>query len=196
MLDFEKFIIVVVTYTLLYFIWIYYEDRNHLYIQSDIDGQKYRVRDRENNKKTVDLLAKIVSNVKLLIKHLEKMYPEDERTITLSTRFHPENITEGDGNSKLTSYSINKGEKIILCLYSRDGKNKLVDLNTILFVVIHELGHIITKSVGHTDEFWDNFKWLLEEAINIGIYRYEDYETNPVKYCGIKITSTVADKPR
>ena len=57
-----------------------------------------------------------------------------------------------------------------------------------MYVAIHEIAHIATKSVGHTDEFWKNFKFLLQEAKEIGIYEPEDYKKNPKNYCGMKIT--------
>ena len=52
------------------------------------------------------------------------------------------------------------------------------------------MGHLASESIGHTEEFWDNFKWLLEESINIGIYVKQDFETKSVEYCGMNITST------
>lgn len=194
MLDFEKFVITVISFFILYILWMHYSNRNHTYIESDIDGNSYRVQKGKNSKEVANLIAEIVNRSKLLIQHLDKIEPLDERTVLLKTRFNPDNITEGNNDKNVTSYSINKGEQIVLCLRSRDKKRKLVDINTIMFVVIHELGHVCTKSVGHTDEFWDNFKWLLEHAVNIGIYQYEDYDNEPVKYCGISITSTVLDK--
>jgi predicted metal-dependent hydrolase len=33
-----------------------------------------------------------------------------------------------------------------------------------MFVAIHEMSHTCTKSVGHKSEFWENFKFLLENA--------------------------------
>ena len=67
----------------------------------------------------------------------------------------------------------------------------LIDLNTLTYVAIHELSHIASKSVGHNDEFWDNFKFLLIEAEKINIYTPVDYKKKPVKYCG----STIHDNP-
>ena len=64
----------------------------------------------------------------------------------------------------------------------------------IAFVAIHEMGHIATISTGHTPEFWDNFRWLLEEAIQIGIYRKQDFKSKPEPYCGITITDSPLDK--
>ena len=49
----------------------------------------------------------------------------------------------------------------------------------------------MTTSVGHTPEFWDNFKRLLKEAIANDLYVKEDYSKNPKAYCGI----TISDNP-
>ena len=49
----------------------------------------------------------------------------------------------------------------------------------------------MTESIGHTKEFWDNFKFLLEEAIDVGVYEKIDFNANPQPYCGIKVTSSV-----
>ena len=56
------------------------------------------------------------------------------------------------------------------------------------FVVLHELAHIMTKSIGHTKEFWNNFKFLLQNAADIGVYTPIDYKRKPKEYCGMKIT--------
>jgi hypothetical protein len=44
--------------------------------------------------------------------------------------------------------------------------------------------------VGHNKEFWTNFRYILEESIQIGIYKYQDFRRNPVDYCGTRITDT------
>ena len=82
---------------------------------------------------------------------------------------------------------INKGEQIILCLRNND---KLVDINTLFFVVLHEFAHLATESIGHTEEFWDNFRWILEEAMNIGLYIKQEFKIKNVEYCGMTITSS------
>ena len=61
-----------------------------------------------------------------------------------------------------------------LAQYSRDGK--LVDINVLTFVCIHELSHIGNETIGHDDAFWEFFKELLIEAINIGVYIKYDYK--------------------
>jgi hypothetical protein len=57
-----------------------------------------------------------------------------------------------------------------------------------MFVALHEMAHLATESIGHTPEFWKNFKWLLGEAVKINIYTSQDFNNKPVEYCGVKIT--------
>ena len=68
-----------------------------------------------------------------------------------------------------------------------------MDINTMMFVVLHEMGHLSSESIGHTDEFWENFKWILEESINIGIYIKQEFNKKPIEYCGMSITSSPLD---
>jgi hypothetical protein len=41
--------------------------------------------------------------------------------------------------------------------------------------------------VGHGKEFWENFKFLLEQAREFGIHEPVDYKHNPTKYCSMVI---------
>ena len=59
-----------------------------------------------------------------------------------------------------------------------------------MFVALHELSHVMTKSIGHTEEFWDNFRFLLKEAINANLYKNHNFRKFPVKYCGTEITDS------
>ena len=70
----------------------------------------------------------------------------------------------------------------------RNANNTLVDENTLTFVAIHEVGHVMTESVGHGEEFWNNFRFLLQNAVNLGIYKPVDYKKEPTGYCGMDIT--------
>ena len=138
-----------------------------------------------------NLLATIRQRLMKLVDHLHKMYPDDDRSVRLVRDFNPDAISEGgDDSQQYTSYSVNKGEKIVFCLRSRDKEQKLVDINMMIFVAVHELAHIATESIGHTDEFWKNMRYLLEQSIDIGIYTKQDFKDKPVKYCGINVTSS------
>jgi hypothetical protein len=66
-----------------------------------------------------------------------------------------------------------------------------IDENTIMFVLLHELSHLMTESIGHTPEFWNNFRMLLQDCIKNGKYTPVNYTQNPVEYCGM----TISDSP-
>ena len=167
-----------------YYIYRYNKVEN---ITSKIDNRNYEVQLKEDANEAADLIAKIREKLMILVDHLKNSYPGDARILRLNQNFNPDNMREGIDNPKYTSYSVNKGEQIVLCLRTKD---KLVDINTMMFVVLHELSHIVTVSIGHTEEFWENFKWILEESINIGIYVKQDFAKENVEYCGMTITDT------
>ena len=157
-------------------------------IVSDVDGNSYCVRERSKLTLVADLLAKTTQNMKKLVKYLGEKYPERENVIRLVKNFNPAKVQETLPTSKYTAYSENKGEKLAFCTTTTKKGNKLIDENTLMFVALHEMSHIATKSVGHTAEFWQNFKFLIENAKKINIYTPVDYKENPKNYCGMKIT--------
>ena len=161
-----------------------------IYVKSEVDGKVYLVRNLPDSKDAANLLATVKLKCVKLVGYLSEKYQNNPAIDRLILKYNPDNITESGKNSKYTSYSVNKGEKIVFCIRSRDGNEKLVNINTLIFVALHELSHIMTKSIGHTDEFWDNFKFLLREAISIKVYKYQDFRRKPVKYCGTEITDT------
>ena len=161
--------------------------------KSTFDNNEYLVRNRDDKHEAANILAKIRKNLEDLIASMKKKYPNDESVIRMGKKFNPDNISESGKSSQYTSYSVNKGEKIVFCIRQKDDNETFVDMNTIMFVSIHELAHVMSKSIGHTDEFWKNFKILLEESINIGIYKKENYTENPKEYCGISVTDSPLD---
>ena len=169
-----------------------------LYQESDIfqlkcivstkDGNKYCVRDKENLEKSADMLADMTIKLRRLVKHMAQKYPDEERVKRLVKGFNPKKVMETLPTSEYTAYSENKGEKLAFCLTKKKNEGNMIEPNTLTFVSIHEVAHIMTKSVGHNKEFWDNFKFLLENAKEIGIYSPVDYAKNPTEYCGMDIT--------
>ena len=157
-------------------------------IISNVDGNTYCVRERNKLQLVADLLAKVTTKLKHLVKHMKKEYPDRDNVKRLVENFNPKKIYETLPTSKHTAYSENKGEKMAFCVTKKKNGTQLIDENTLTFVAIHELAHIATKSVGHKDEFWNNFKFLLEEAKKINIYSPVDYKKQPQEYCGMDIT--------
>ena len=156
---------------------------------SNEDGNTYCVRERAKLRLVADLLARTTINMKRLVKHMEEKYPERDNVQRLVSKFNPKKIVEILPTSKYTAYSENKGEKIAFCVTKEKRNNDtLIDDNTLMFVALHELSHVATKSIGHTDEFWSNFKFLLQNAKEIDIYKPVDYKKDPERYCGMDIT--------
>jgi predicted metal-dependent hydrolase len=157
-------------------------------IISSVDGNSYCVRERRNLELAADLLAKATERCKKLVLYVAKKYPDNEDVKRLLENFNPKKINEILPTSNLTAYSENKGEKIAFCLNKKKNESQLIDLGTLTFVAIHELSHLMTKSIGHKQDFWDNFKFLLENAKECGIHDPIDYKTQPQEYCGMMIT--------
>tara|TARA_X000000950_G_C13876676_1_gene645118 strand:+ start:1013 stop:1606 length:594 start_codon:yes stop_codon:yes gene_type:complete len=157
-------------------------------IISDVDNNTYCVRETPKLELVADLLANTTVKLKKLVSHLKEKYPQRDNIKRLYTNFNPRKIYETLPTSSYTAYSENKGEKIAFCVNTTKNGNKLIDENTLMFVAIHEISHIATKSVGHTQEFWENFKFLIKEAKQINIYNPVDYKKNPQPYCGMTIT--------
>ena len=156
---------------------------------SDINHKKFCAKDRKNIKEAINILATVSDKTEKLVKYLKEKYPNKENVKRLYKKFDPSKIAEISPLSNHVAYSENKGEKLAICL-TKDKKNiyDYVDINTIMFVAIHELAHIASETVGHNDEFWNNFKFLLDNAVEIKIYSPVDYKKNNIEYCGMKIT--------
>jgi|UniRef100_A0A6C0J938 predicted metal-dependent hydrolase len=187
MIDFTSFFITAILLTTL-FIHIENKDKELTYVKSTVDDRKYLVRNLPDKQQSADMIATVRGNLVKLSQELKNKNEGNIHINRMINNFNPNNIVESEKSNKFTSYSINKGEKTVYCLRSRDDKNKIVELNTMMFVALHELAHTMTKSIGHTKEFWDNFRILLRNAIRIKIYKRINYNENPVKYCGVEIT--------
>jgi hypothetical protein len=165
------------------------------YVTSTVDGKQYKVRDMPDKVEAANLMAHIRSKLVKLCDSLEKKYPDKPQVKQMVRNFRsdPSRFMEATPDEEHTSSTVNKGESIHMCLRERDGVDEsLVNENVMLFVAIHELGHVCTESVGHGADFWNNFGWLLKEAEALGIYKYTDFSAHPVSYCGVYIT----DSPR
>lgn len=161
-------------------------------IVSTVDGNKYCVRERQKLKKAADLLAKITEKMKTLVEFVHEKYPHQDNVQRLYNGFNPKKVMETLPTSTFTAYSENKGEKLAFCLNREKTNNDdIIDEHTLTFVAIHELSHIATKSIGHKSEFWENFKFLLQNAKEAGIHDPADYKKKPQEYCGM----TIHDNP-
>jgi hypothetical protein len=162
--------------------------------RSNIDGRTYKVRDLPDKQRAADLLATLRMRLGQLMDSLVQAFPNKPQVQRLQQNFKadPSRFFESTPDAEHTSYSVNKGEAVHFCLRQRDGSEKIVDNNVMMFVALHEMSHMITKSIGHDQEFWNNFGWLLREAEQRKLYTPTDFKSHPVMYCGVTIT----DSPR
>lgn len=161
------------------------------YVESRVDGKKYLVLKLPDKQDAADTIANLIKDMKKLIAYLEKNHSDNPSVKRLVKNFNEDEVSEGSPTSGYTSYTINKG-KMILCIRQKDKNKTLIkDRNLLRYVVFHELGHIASKSVGHNEEFWKTFKFIMKEAVDAGLYDKVDYASNPQPYCGIKVSSSV-----
>jgi hypothetical protein len=184
---------VVIVLAVIVLIWIFLSTQNstHVYVTSTVDNKNYYVRDLLDKQTAADTLAEVSQRMDTLVKKLiEKYGSNDSRVNRLKDIYlNRTELSESKPLKGVTSYTINK-KNMVLCVRARDNDNTIVDVNTILFVALHELAHIATISVGHTDDFWANFRWILAHATDMGIYDYVDYAKHRKRYCGIYITDS------
>jgi hypothetical protein len=163
-----------------------------------VDGEYYQVRDMPDKQRAADLLAKVRQKIKSLYNYLIVTYPDKPQVQQLKKNFKPEpsRIFEATPDAEHTSYSVNKGEAVHLCLRQRNGNDEsLINENVMVFVSLHEMAHMITSTIGHGPDFWNNFGWLLKQAEEKGIYKYQNFSAQPVPYCGVKITDSPVYDP-
>lgn len=168
-------------------------------VKSSVDNAVYRVRDMPDKQAAADLMALVRQKLQLLYSYLQQKFPGKPQVQQLVQNFqpNPNRFWEATPDAEHTSYSVNKGEKVHLCLRQREGPNEsLVDENIMVFVGLHEMAHVLTPSLGHGPDFWNNFAWLLKQAEAVGIYKYQDFKSHPVAYCGLHITDSPSYDPK
>ena len=133
----------------------------------------------------------IASNMPYLLNDMNYL---GERVVQLKSRYKVDRISEISplNPSGSTSYTENKGEKLVLCLRNKEpnlqGEYEFHDINLIMFVVLHELTHVMNDRWGHKMQFWQLFKFVLQNAVECDIYKPIDYRKDPARYCGMDIT--------
>jgi predicted metal-dependent hydrolase len=188
-------IIFTITLVLLY-IFIFINKTSLKYVESSLTGVKYLVKNNKDKKKSAELLEMLILRMYKLRNHLVKNiknYPDMKKYIKLLKKNFTKSRTtiyENSNQSDLTSYSVNKGEEIVFCLKSRK-TNKNHEIDLLMYVAVHELGHLACPEIGHTPLFNRIFKFLLEEAIKLDLYKVTKYSETPTEYCGMVITSNI-----
>lgn len=158
---------------------------DRVYIQA-FDGKQYRVRNIERKQETADALARVNKKVLEYIERLKREADSDymPMVMRLASRYNPDKLSEGRIDKRFTSYTVNKGEQVVLCLRSRDEKDAIYDDNLIFYVTLHELAHVASITDDHQAEFHRNFRYLLKKASE---WNYWTRVVNPFHYCGLDV---------
>ena len=160
-------------------------------VTSRLDGRVYRVRNDSLRWEAADRLATVRQKLQSMVNFLEASptYRDDLRVQTLLDRWPRVEIRETHVGSRDAAISLNKGS-IALCLGRSNGG--LGDLNTTMYVSIHEMAHLATPGYhGHDAEFWATMRLLLKVAIeDTHVYNYVMYESSPTTYCGHDISQS------
>ena len=137
------------------------------------------------------MLSRIRARLDKLVAHMKNKYgEEDKKVIRMISRYGGIEMSESSNKDGYETYTRDKGEEMVFCLRHK-AKGDIHDINTLMFVAIHELAHVYSSSYHHTKEFWANFKFLLREATHINIYNAVNYASQPVEYCNMTITDNV-----
>lgn len=154
--------------------------------KNEPDNIKYQVADR---------LSLLASKTDKLVNHmLVNNIPNKETAELLSHRWanirsSSDGFRETSKNENTAAYTVNKHEQLRICVRTKQDPYMLENENTTMFVMLHELAHMMSKSYGHNFEFRKNFATITKVAVDMGLYKYEDFATNPVQFCGVDISN-------
>ena len=171
-----------------------------------INGNKICVIKRPsliNQNKAFELITSLRNN---LIRFSNHLYNKYEKHTYYNPRFTRLNDTikttifkENNDDCTHTSYSEDKGKILAFCLQDkeRNSLNDFEDINTLMFVGLHEITHITCIEDGHPPEFWSLFKKILIEAEKFGIYKPVNYNLpkHYTNYCGMMIDDSPYHDP-
>lgn len=190
--------------------YMYYNmgHRDMTYVKSDIDGETYMVRNQKDKVQAANFLAKLKSDIYGITDYMMKKI-EDPKTaklpiyeefrpyiLQLNDKIKGVEIRESSANSGYTSYTVNKGEQIIFCIRSKAisaylKTHDIHDYNLVMYVMLHEISHVACPEFDHTPLFKKIFKFICEEAIEMGIYTKIDFASTPKEYCGMTINDSI-----
>ncbi len=157
---------------------------NHvlLYVRNR-DVQEYRM-PKSSGSSRVIIIVLVVIIIYLLVKKQRSRYSHDHPILDrirenfgkLDPEYSKIPLRVGD-----SAYTEDKSV-ITLCLQDPH-TGKYYDMNTLMYVSLHELAHVVSKdAIQHKGSFPKNFAKLLHEASILGIY--DPRRPISLQYCG------------
>jgi hypothetical protein len=185
----SKIILIIVLIISIIILLTYVKD-DRIYVKAN-DNNIYYVRDLPDKQDAANMLAKLKENIFTLSNKLNNTNNKYSAYMKkLNEEIKDCEIYENSGNSPYTSYSVNKGEKIVFCLRSKKD-NSIYDINLLMYVALHEISHIACPEYGHTALFKKIFAYITDEAIKMSLYTKIDFNNHPEEYCGMMITESI-----
>jgi hypothetical protein len=191
------YIFIILIFIIIFNCYNNYLENADINIIKGIDGNNYYVRNNNDKDKAAGILCELRQKIKKLINFIEENNSNDEEY-----KIYKENINliknkiddvkfkETPKTSNYTSYSVNKGEELFLCIRSKK-TNEIHSINDLLYVAIHEIAHIGCPEIGHTNLFFKINLYLLKKAVEFNLYKYDNYNNDPREYCGINLNNSL-----
>ena len=176
---------VLVIVLILLFVWFCYQ---HIESFSNVQvisssNRSFQVLDEKDAQSATELLSQVSVSMDHFLTDISQSYPTHMGLDRIRKQWSYQKLAEGRYDQpNITSYTVNKGERIVLCLRSSQGK--LHQENLIFYVLLHELAHIMSLSTSteyHNQEFKDNLNWLVTQAHE----RHYLETSKAVDYCGM-----------
>lgn len=176
----DNLLIVIIFSVLILVIYSFWQFVNWVSVKA-CDDKYYKVRRNSNDsteEDNADTLARLNRTIERVISALEQSPDHYERNLAARARKRYTSIKESRSED---TYTVAK-RNIFICL-------KTDELNTLKYVALHELSHIVSNDYGHESEFVTNFEIVLRKATRIGEYKTVNYRLYPKKYCAMVIDS-------
>ncbi len=187
-------ILLLTCFILLFYLFSGMNRTEAIYIKSELNNKEYFVQNIMDKEEAAYILSVLDKKIEILNKHLydnSTKYSEYTEYIDqFCSRVNNLVIYENSHTGNYTSYVVNKGEELVVCLRSKN-TGELHDINLTTYVVLHEMAHIACPELHHTELFTKIFKFFVKIAININIYKYINYQMDPVEYCGMQINENL-----
>ena len=157
-------------------------------------NSKYHINNVETyiNEEKIKVLKQLHDKNERLIMLLKKSIYNNEKNVKRLFNNWSGIIKEKELRMKkeVLAYNTNKGDKINICLTDPNTNKAILDINSMYFVFMHELAHVMTNDYSHNEEFWKNFRFLITFSIDNNLYKYVNYNKNPTLFCGYEINHT------
>jgi hypothetical protein len=161
---------------------------------SNFDNKGYAIRNvgtYENKQDAANYLALLSRKIDDLVLYMKNNnLPNQVIADRLYNRWSNCVLKETSSTDKSVAFTVNKSSEMRICIRPVNGGYEFENPNTAMFVILHELAHVMSVTYGHNEEFKNNFAYITKLASQLGIYHPEDFTNNPRSYCGIVINST------